>query len=220
MSSRLRPYLGPVVALLIVLAVGAGTVYAAIPNGSGTYYACLTKSSGVVRLINYPKVKCATSERFIKWSQQGPAGPAGVQGPKGDPGSAGASGSSSWGDIANKPAGFADGTDDVGYVSVTQSTTYTAATGVAVRVFADHPIGTDVDLTIIPEAVAAQRVNLQVALVCSEEQGHLRATDIGNLDDKDIFMCGPRGFTTDLQRQFLQLGVAGDRIHFEDFEFR
>jgi ferredoxin-NADP reductase len=33
-------------------------------------------------------------------------------------------------------------------------------------------------------------------------------------------MCGPRGFTTDLQRQFLQLGVAGNRIHFEDFEFR
>lgn len=70
------------------------------------------------------------------------------------------------------------------------------------------------------ERIAALRVNLQVALVCSEEHGHLRAADIGNLDDKDIFMCGPRGFTTDLQRQFLQLGVAGNRIHFEDFEFR
>ena len=56
-GSRLRPYLGPVVALLVVLALGAGTVYAAIPNGSGTYYACLTKSSGVVRLINYPKAE-------------------------------------------------------------------------------------------------------------------------------------------------------------------
>ena len=70
------------------------------------------------------------------------------------------------------------------------------------------------------ERIAGQQVNLQVALVCSEEQGHLRAADIGNLDDKDIFMCGPKAFTTDLQRQFLQLGVAGDRIHFEDFEFR
>jgi predicted ferric reductase len=68
--------------------------------------------------------------------------------------------------------------------------------------------------------IAAQQVNLQVALVCSEERGHLRATDIGDLDDKDIFMCGPKGFTADLQRQFVQLGVAGDRIHFEDFEFR
>ena len=88
-GSRLRPYLGPLIALLVVLALGAGTVYAAIPNGNGTYYACLTKSSGAVRLINYPKVKCATGERFIKWSQQGPAGPTGaqgVQGPKGDQG--------------------------------------------------------------------------------------------------------------------------------------
>ena len=70
------------------------------------------------------------------------------------------------------------------------------------------------------ERIAALRVNLQVALVCSEEQGHLRAADIANLGDNEIFMRGPKGFTTDLRRQFLQLGVAGDRIHFEDFEFR
>ena len=70
------------------------------------------------------------------------------------------------------------------------------------------------------ERIAGQQVNLRVALVCSEEQGHLRAGDIGDLGDKDIFMCGPKGFTADLQRQFLRLGVAGDRIHFEDFEFR
>jgi hypothetical protein len=167
-GSRLRPYLGPVIALLVVLALGAGTVYAAIPNGGGTYYACLTKSSGVVRLVNYPKVKCATGERFIKWSQQGPTGPAGAQGvqgpegypgPKGDPGPAGVSGSSNWGDIVNKPAGFADGVDDVGkpgYVSATQPTTYTVgAIGNGLPgeayVFADVPIGTDVELTIIPE---------------------------------------------------------------------
>jgi hypothetical protein len=54
-----------VVAVLVVLALGVGTVYAAIPNGSGTYYACLTKSSGVVRLINYPKVKCPKGEKLI-----------------------------------------------------------------------------------------------------------------------------------------------------------
>jgi predicted ferric reductase len=70
------------------------------------------------------------------------------------------------------------------------------------------------------ERIAAQQVNLQVALVCSEEQGRLRAVDVGDLQGKDIFMCGPRGFTADLQRQFLQRGVARDRIHFEDFEFR
>ena len=50
-GSRLRPYLGPVIALLVVLALGAGTVYAAIPNGSGTYYACYAcyvKNTGAV----------------------------------------------------------------------------------------------------------------------------------------------------------------------------
>jgi predicted ferric reductase len=69
------------------------------------------------------------------------------------------------------------------------------------------------------EKIAARSYHLQVALVCSEEQGRLRATDVGHLDDKDIFMCGPKGFTTDLRRQFMQLEVAGSRIHFEDFEF-
>jgi predicted ferric reductase len=70
------------------------------------------------------------------------------------------------------------------------------------------------------ERLAARRKNLNVNLVCSEEQGHLKAADIGNLDGKDIFMCGPTRLTTDLQKQFLQLGVTADRIHFEDFEFR
>jgi hypothetical protein len=104
-----------------VLALGAGTVYAAIPDGSGTYYACLTKSSGVVRLINYPKVKCATGERFIKWSQQGPAGPqgpVGPVGPKGDSGPKGDPGPADWNAIANKPAEFADGVDNEGVTAV------------------------------------------------------------------------------------------------------
>jgi predicted ferric reductase len=70
------------------------------------------------------------------------------------------------------------------------------------------------------ERIASQCANLEIALICSEERGRIRAADIVNLDDQDVFMCGPRSFTTDLQRQFLQLGVAGERIHFEDFEFR
>jgi hypothetical protein len=65
-GSRLRPYLGPVVALLVVLALGAGTVYAAIPNSDGKYYACYVKNTGAVRLINYPKVKtCPAGEKLI-----------------------------------------------------------------------------------------------------------------------------------------------------------
>ncbi len=62
-GSRLRPYLGPVIALLVVLALGAGTVYAAIPNSNGKYYACYVKNTGAVRLINYPKVKTCRRAR-------------------------------------------------------------------------------------------------------------------------------------------------------------
>ena len=117
-GSRLRPYLGPLVALLIVLALGAGTVYAAIPNSNGKYYACRVSNTGVVKLINYPKVStCQEGEKLISWNAKGPHGPAGPQGPQGaqgPQGPAGASGSSNWGDIANKPAGFADGVDDIG----------------------------------------------------------------------------------------------------------
>jgi hypothetical protein len=58
-GSRLRPYVGPLAALLVVLVIGAGTVYAAIPNARGTYYACLIKDTGAARLIDYPKVKRA-----------------------------------------------------------------------------------------------------------------------------------------------------------------
>ena len=111
--SRLRPYLGPVIALLIVLALGAGTVYAAIPNGNGTYYACYVKNTGAVRLINYPKVKtCPAGQKLIKWSAKGPAGAAGPQGPQGPAGPA------DWNAIPNKPAGFADGVDNEGVTSV------------------------------------------------------------------------------------------------------
>ena len=146
-GSRLRPYLGPVVALLVVLAMGAGTVYAAIPNGSGTYHACYVTNTGAVRLINYPKVStCPAGQKLIKWSAKGPQGPAGPQGPKGDQGPAGASGSSNWGDIANKPAGFADGVDNDGVTAVkvktvTPTTPATVTAGNFGSANADCPTG-------------------------------------------------------------------------------
>jgi hypothetical protein len=112
-GSRLRPYLGPVIAMLVVLALGAGTVYAAIPNGNGKYYACYVKNTGAVRLINYPKVStCKSGEKLINWSAQGPQGPQGPAGPVGPAGPA------DWNAIGNKPAGFADGVDNDGVTAV------------------------------------------------------------------------------------------------------
>jgi hypothetical protein len=76
------------VALALVVAVGIGSAIAVIPN-QGTYYACLTKATGAIKVINYPKVKCAKGERLIRWSQQGPPGPQGDTGPQGPQGPAG-----------------------------------------------------------------------------------------------------------------------------------
>ena len=69
------------VAVVIILALGVGTVYAAIPNGNGKYSACLVKATGAVRLINFPKVStCPKGEKLITWNAKGPQGPAGPQG--------------------------------------------------------------------------------------------------------------------------------------------
>jgi hypothetical protein len=129
------------VALALVVAVGIGSAIAVIPN-NGTYYACLVKSTGAVKVINYPKVKCATGQKLLKWSQQGPAGPQGAQGPAGP---------ADWNAIPNIPGGFKDGVDDVGYTSVTQSSTYSVNSLGTAAAFVDHPVGTDADLIIIPE---------------------------------------------------------------------
>ena len=112
------------VALALVVAVGIGSAIAVIPN-QGTYYACLTKSSGAVKVINYPKVQCATGTRLIKWNTKGPAGPQGSQGaqgalgPQGPKGDQGPAGPADWNAISNRPAGFADGVDDQGVTGLT-----------------------------------------------------------------------------------------------------
>lgn len=62
--------------------------------------------------------------------------------------------------------------------------------------------------------------NVNVALVCSVEEGHFHARDVEDVGDTDIFMCGPKRLTEDLRRQFRRRGVPDRRIHFEDFEFR
>jgi hypothetical protein len=81
------------VAILIVFAVGVGTAIAAIPNANGKYYACRVSNTGVVKLINYPKVNtCPQGEKLISWNAQGPAGPTGLTGPQGLTGPAGPTG--------------------------------------------------------------------------------------------------------------------------------
>lgn len=70
------------------------------------------------------------------------------------------------------------------------------------------------------EALNRELPTVNVALVCSVEEGHLHVRDLGDLTDTDIFMCGPKRLTEDLRRQLRGRGVPEARIHFEDFEFR
>jgi hypothetical protein len=171
-GSRLRPYLGPLVALLVVLALGAGTVYAAIPNGNGTVYACYVKNTGAVRLINYPKVStCPKGQKLIKWSAQGAQGPAGPQGAQGPQGPAGPA---DWNAIPNKPAGFADGADNVGYVSTTYPEVHSLTATDAEWVWVETPVGTDVELTLIPMGTTSENVEVFEELYESRAPGLLR----------------------------------------------
>ena len=88
------------VALIGILALSAGMVYAAIPNSAtGVINGCFEKYTGLMRVIDVEAGKsCTRWETPISWSQVGPAGEIGPQGPQGergldgDPGQAGADG--------------------------------------------------------------------------------------------------------------------------------
>ncbi len=70
------------------------------------------------------------------------------------------------------------------------------------------------------EALSHEVPNFNVVLVCSVEEGHLTAGDLGDVTDTDIFICGPKRLTEDFHRQLRRRGVSDARIHFEDFDFR
>ena len=139
-----------IVAVVIILALGVGTVYAAIPTRTGKYSACLVKNTGAVRLINFPKVStCPKGEKLINWNAKGPAGP---QGPQGAQGPQGPAGPADWDAIPNKPAGFADGVDDIGpsYTSAIQLY-FGSVPGFASTVKVRYPANVDVLVSLIPD---------------------------------------------------------------------
>ena len=70
-----------------------------------------------------------------------------------------ADGQVGWGEVSGIPAGFADGVDNVGYASATQPATYQVNGNDTRYVWADTPIGTDVELTVIPESGGSLVVN-------------------------------------------------------------
>ena len=64
-----------VLAVVAMLALGGSVVLAAIPTGGGMIYACYSKTTGAMRVVNYPAVRCASSERLLSWTQIGPKAP-------------------------------------------------------------------------------------------------------------------------------------------------
>jgi hypothetical protein len=96
------PLLSASTALLAIaiLATALSPVSGAIPNpGDGRFHACFVKKTGVVKVIDYPKVStCPKGQKLIDWGRTGPQGPQGpqgaqgVQGPQGPQGPQGLSG--------------------------------------------------------------------------------------------------------------------------------
>jgi hypothetical protein len=80
---------------IALLTPGLGPVSGAIPNpADGKFYGCMVRATGVVKLINYPKVStCPKGQRLIDWGRTGPQGPAGPQGAQGLQGGQGDMGS-------------------------------------------------------------------------------------------------------------------------------
>jgi predicted ferric reductase len=65
--------------------------------------------------------------------------------------------------------------------------------------------------------------NFRVFPWYSKEKGRIAALEIkkltGDLDNKEIFLCGPPVFMESMREQLLQLGVKKNNIHWEKFNF-
>ncbi|WP_372634445.1 ferric reductase-like transmembrane domain-containing protein [Fodinibius sp.] len=59
----------------------------------------------------------------------------------------------------------------------------------------------------------------KIHLVCADREGFLDARDIADPAQKVIYICGPRQMREKLLREFTQLNVPEDDIHYEDFDF-
>jgi len=64
-----------VLAVVATFALGGSVVLAAIPSSGGTIYACYHKTTGAMRVVDYPTVHCASTERLLSWTQVGPKAP-------------------------------------------------------------------------------------------------------------------------------------------------
>ena len=81
------------VAAVAILTVGATLAVAAIPSTGGEVVGCYVLKNGVLRVVDYEAgTRCNTSERELRWNQQGVKGDKGDKGDPGEPGEDGQDG--------------------------------------------------------------------------------------------------------------------------------
>ncbi|MFI5040392.1 MAG: hypothetical protein ACHQNA_00860 [Acidimicrobiales bacterium] len=74
----------------VVLTIGVAV--ASIPGTGSAINACYNTKTGALRVIDYPKVHCAGTEKFLRWNQKGIPGAVGLPGATGQAGPIGVSG--------------------------------------------------------------------------------------------------------------------------------
>ena len=72
--------------------------------------------------------------------------------------------------------------------------------------------------------VESKNNNFNVIPWLTHEKGHLGINEIanvvGNLRDKEFYLCGPNAFKDSLVKALLGFGVSKEQIHMEEFQFK
>ena len=119
--TRLAIALGAAIAMT---GLAIGIVAGSIPGAGSVIYGCYNKTTGALRVIDYPTVKCQSWETLLSWNQAGPAGQ------PGGPGATGATGASG-GVGPTGPSGVDGVKGDTGPTGPTGATGATGAQGPA-----------------------------------------------------------------------------------------
>jgi len=64
-----------------------------------------------------------------------------------------------------------------------------------------------------------QATGFNVRLVCADRQGFLDASDIPDLKQKAVYICGPKLMRKKLLSELKKMNVPVENIHYEDFDF-
>ncbi len=70
------------------------------------------------------------------------------------------------------------------------------------------------------KAIEKEMKNFRVVPWVSREKGRLSVSELGPLEGKDFFLCGPAAFKNSLTQNLLQKGVKDQHIHTEEFDFK